>query len=122
MFSKTLAILALCVLPAFTAPPPLVEVQKAKEPIDGRYIITLKEGADRKIHINSFSRQAITHEWDIVNGFAGTFYSSEIETLRSHPDVVSIEEDGLVHTQSTITQYAPSIPRLFYGTKNFTQI
>lgn len=103
MFSKSLAILALCVLPAFTAPSPL-EYQKVKEPTDGRYIITLKEGTDRKFHMDSLSSEAITHEWDLVNGFAGTFDYSKIETLRSHPDVISIEEDGFGHTQTTITQ------------------
>lgn len=122
MFSKILAILALCVLPAFTAPSPLVKVQKAKEPIDGRYIITLKEDADRKTHINSFSSQSITHEWDLVNGFAGSFTSSEVETLRSHPDVVSIDEDGLVRIQTTTSQYVLPIPRLFDCIQSLAQV
>ncbi|KAF9644023.1 serine proteinase [Thelephora ganbajun] len=109
MFSKNLVILALCVLPTFSAPSPLIKVHKAREPVAGRYIVTLKEGTDRQAHINSFSAKAdgsssITHQWDIINGFAGTFSPDEVEALRSRPDVLSIEEDGVVHTQDTATQ------------------
>ena len=96
-----LVILALFVLPAFSAPSPLVRVQKAKEPIAGRHIITFKEGANFQANIDSTS---ITHQWDIINGFAGSFSEAEIEALRSNPDVLSIEEDGVVHTQATVTQ------------------
>jgi len=108
MFHKNLVILALCVLPAFSAPSPLVKVQNAKEPIAGRYIVTLKDGADRQASMGALSRAGggadITHEWDIINGFAGAFSEAEIEALRSNPDVLSIEQDGLVHTQATVTQ------------------
>lgn len=109
MFSKNLVILALCVLSAFSAPSPLVKVQKAEEPIAGRYIVTLKDGASREANVNALSRKfngasSITHEWDIINGFAGTFSAAELEDLRSNPDVASIEEDGLVHTQAVVTQ------------------
>jgi len=109
MFSKNLSILALCVLPAFSAPSPLVNVQKANEPITGRYIVTLKGGASRETNINALSRKvndtlSITHEWDIINGFAGSFSAAHIEALRSNPDVASIEEDGIIHTQTVVTQ------------------
>ena len=107
MFSENLVILALCVLPALSAPSPLIQVHKAKEPVAGRYIVTLKEGANRKAHLNAFSRDikgTITHEWDIINGFAATFSAPQLEDLRSNPDVVSIEEDGLIHAQATVTQ------------------
>ena len=107
MFSKSLVILALCVLPAFSAPSPLIQVDKAKERVAGRYIVILKDGANRKAHLDAFSRDnkgTITHEWDIINGFAATFSALQLEDLRFNPDVVSIEEDGLVHTQATVTQ------------------
>ena len=109
MFSKNLVILALCILPAFSAPSPLVPVQKAKEPIAGRYIVTLKDGASREANVNALSggingASSITHEWTIINGFAGTFSSAELENLRSNPDVASIEEDGVVRTQDDVTQ------------------
>lgn len=109
MFAKNLVILALCVLPAFSAPSPLVRVREAKEPISGRYIIMLKEGADRQANMDSLSgtvngTSSITHEWDIINGFAGSFSAAEMEALKSNSDVLSIEEDGVVHTQANVTQ------------------
>ena len=109
MFSRDLVILALCILSAFSAPSPLLEVQKVKEPIAGRYIVTLKDGAYREASVDALSQtlndaSSITHEWDIINGFAGTFSEAELEALKSNPDVASIEEDGLVHTQAVVTQ------------------
>jgi len=106
MFPKILAILALCILPAFSDPHTPIEVHKAKEPTDGRYIVILKDGISRRDHINSLSRRgilsgnpSITHEWDVINGFGGSFSTSEIESLRSNPDVLSIEEDGRIYPQ-----------------------
>jgi len=109
MFHKNLVILTLCVLPAFSAPSPLVKVHNAREPVAGRYIVTLKDGADHQANVDSLSRKidggsSITHEWDIINGFAGYFSEAEIEDLRSNPDVLSIEEDGIAHIQATVTQ------------------
>ena len=104
MFTNNLVILALCVLPAFSAPSPLVTVQKANEPVAGRHIVVLKEGANRQANTDPFDPSSITHEWDLINGFAGSFTETEVETLRSNPDVLSIEEDGVVHTQTTVTQ------------------
>lgn len=101
MFSKKLIVLALFVLPTFSAPSPLVNVKRVKEPIPGRYLVTLKDGVDRKAHL---SARSATHEWDIVNGFAGNFSTAELQDLRSSPDVASIEEDGLFYSQATLTQ------------------
>ena len=109
MFSKNLIILALYVLTAFSAPSPLVKVQKAKEPIAGRYIVTLKEGINLRANIDALSRKlngssSITQELNIINGFAGSFSPTELEALSSDPGVAFIEEDGLVRTQTVITQ------------------
>ena len=101
MFSKNVAILALCTLPAFSAPSPLIKVRRAEEPVAGRYIVTLKDGVNREAHVRA---RSTTHEWDIINGFAGTFSEAEVEDLRSNPDVAFIEEDGLVRTQAIVTQ------------------
>lgn len=101
--------LVLCVLPVLAAPSPLVSVKKTKNPIPGRYIVTFKNDVGRFVGVSSISRKInpqskITHEWDIVNGFAGTFADADLEVLRSNPDVVSIEEDGYAHTQTVVTQ------------------
>jgi len=104
MLIKNLIILALCVFPAFSAPSPLIKVQKAREPIAGRHIVILKESASRQANIDPFDASSITHKWDIINGFAGSFSEAEVEALKSNPDVLSIEEDGLVYTQATVAQ------------------
>ena len=88
MLVKNLVILALCVLPAFSAPSPLVKVQKAREPITGRHIVTLKESANRQANIDPFDPSSITHKWDIINGFAGSFSEAEVEALRSNIQTV----------------------------------
>lgn len=109
MFTKNLFILTLCILPGFSTPSPLVKVQKVKEPVAGRYIVTLKDGVDREASVSTLSGRisgisSITNEWDIINGFAGTFTATELENLRSDPNVAFIEEDGYVHTQAAVTE------------------
>ena len=120
MFARNLATLSLCILPAFAAPSPPVKVRRSTDPIRGRYIVTLKEGANRQNHIDSCRN--VTHEWDrLVNGFAGFLNDDEVNTLSLHPEVHSIEEDGVVRAQSTTTQYVPSILRLSGGIHKSTQ-
>lgn len=90
--------LALHVLPIFSVHSPLT-IREAEEPITGgRHIVTLKDGVSQEAHIDAMTNGTswITHKWDIINGFAGYFSAEDLERLRSHPDVVSIEEDGLV--------------------------
>jgi len=108
MFSRQFVV-ALCVLPALAAPSPLVSVKKSKNPILGHYIVTLKSDVDRLAGVLSLtskvdSQSKVTHEWDIINGFAGTFTDTDLESLRSDPNVVSIEEDGYAYTQTVVTQ------------------
>jgi len=105
MFTKNLVVLALSILPVFSAPSPLVSVERAEDPLPVRYVVVLKEGASRLDTIDSINAtSSITHEWDIINGFAGTFSTDEVEALKSNPDVLSIEEDGVVRTQHIVSQ------------------
>ena len=54
---------------------------------------------------NKFSPHSqVTHEWDIIHGFAGNFADADLELLKCHPNVVSIEEDGYAHTQAISIQ------------------
>ena len=108
MFPRQFAV-TLCVLPALAVPSPLVSVKKSKNPIPGHYIVTLKDDVDHLAGISSFtskvdSQSKVTHEWDIISGFAGTFTDADLESLRSHPNVVSTEEDGYAYTQTVVTQ------------------
>jgi len=109
MFSKQLIPVVLCVLQALAASSPLVPVKKTNNPVPGQYVVTLKDGVDRVVSVSSLvsdisSDSTITHEWDIINGFAGTFTDADLEILRSLPDVVSIEEAGYVQIQAIKTQ------------------
>jgi hypothetical protein len=73
-FSAIFFTLALLALPALAAPAPLVHVQRAEEPIDGSYIVLLRDdvpstsAAKIMNHLNS---SKITSQWSIINGFAG---------------------------------------------------
>ena len=106
---KFLTILALYLFPAFSIPFPNTTIGRTKEPIPGQYIVILRDGVDRKAYTDTFPRRAdgtssITHEWNIINGFAGDFSRRELEGLMSHPDIVSIEKDGPVRPKAATTQ------------------
>jgi cerevisin len=100
----TLALLALA------APATLVHVQRAEEPIDGSYIVLLRDDVPSpsaaKI-VNQLNSSEVTDQWTIINGFAGNFTPEDLEVLRAHPDVLSIHEDAVVRAAATVTQYIP---------------
>jgi len=109
MFAKQFVTLVLCVLPVLAAPSPLVTVTRTKNGVAGRYIVTLKDDVARSAGVSSANRKmssqsTITHEWDIINGFAGSFTDADLEVLRADPNVKSIDQDGLAHTQAVTTQ------------------
>jgi len=109
MFTKQFVALALCVLPVFSAPSPLVPITRNKDAIDGRYIVTFKDGVTQRAGISSItsklsSQSKITHQWTIINGLAGAFTDADLEVLRSNPNVRSIEQNARVRTASVNTQ------------------
>ena len=109
MFSKQFFALVLCVLPVLAAPSPLVPVKQTKDAIPGRYIVTFKNDVARVAGVSAVTSQIssqskVTHQWDIINGFAGSFTAADLELLRANPNVATIEEDGYAHTQSVVTQ------------------
>ena len=111
MFSTRFIALVLCVLPVFAAPSPLVPVTvtKTKDAIAGSYIVTFKNDVVHSDGVSSItsgisSQSKITHEWNIINGFAGTFTDADLEVLRSNPNVKSIEENGRTHTNGVTAQ------------------
>ena len=103
--------LASLFLPALAMPSPLVKISRAANPVPGRYIVTLKEGTSRSVHVNSIQSNnqststKITHEFDIINGYAGEFSADDLNELRVNPDIASIEEDSVFHTCDTKTQF-----------------
>ena len=88
----------------------LLTVSKTEKSTPGRYIITLKEDVSLATHVSSTQASIastasnITHELDIINGYAGEFTEDDLNDLRAHPEVASIEEDGIVQTCSVVTQ------------------
>jgi len=110
MFSKQFFALTTLLLPALAVPSPLLTVSKVANATPGRYIITLKEGVSRASHLGSVQSKiastpsTITHEFSIINGYAGEFSPDDLNELRTHPDIALIEEDGISHTFVTKTQ------------------
>ncbi|KAJ7292945.1 serine protease [Mycena rebaudengoi] len=94
-----LAALAL-VVPALAAVAPLKTVTRAAEKKAGSYIVTLKAGT---VRIADY--EGATHTYDpLFNGFAANLDTDALNALRADPTVASIEEDGIAHAVSIVTQ------------------
>lgn len=110
MLSKQFLALATLLLPVFAAPSPLVTVSSVEGAVPGRYIVTLKDGASRAAHVSSIQAtiastgSEITHEFNIINGYAGEFSTDALNELRADPDVASIEQEGTCSTSGIKTQ------------------
>ena len=109
MFAKQFVTLVLCVLPVLAAPSPLIPVTKTKDPVAGQYIVVFKDGVTHPTGISSVtskisSQSKITHEWTIINGFAGSFSDADLEVLRANPNVKSIDQGGRAYAQAVSSQ------------------
>lgn len=110
-----LVALAVCALPALAAPSPLLRVSKAENSLSGRYIVTLKQapgtssaGNNVKTFTSTISSASnITHQWEFMGAFAGELSGDDLETLRAHPRVEAIEQDGIMKALATTTQCVP---------------
>ncbi|KAJ3536615.1 hypothetical protein NMY22_g5953 [Coprinellus aureogranulatus] len=76
----------------------------------GRHIVLLKEDTIQGSvlgeisNINRFGSDIeVTHQWDLINGFAGRFDSATLAALKAAPGVTSIVEDGIVHALVSTT-------------------
>jgi hypothetical protein len=117
MIYPKLVALALYALPALAAPSPLLRISKTRSPTPGKYIVTLKQdqGTLDNSSLEAFSNilssaSNITNWWDHMNAFAGDFSDDDVEILRADPRVDAMEEDGIMTTQVSVTQYASSPP------------
>ena len=84
----------------------MLEVQRfSGEKRAGSFIVTFKQGADKKAWLSKRPDVA-THDFDakFLNGFAGRLDDETLRELRANPDVESIAEDGVMHTMATVTQ------------------
>jgi len=91
----------------------LLTVSEVEKSIPGRYIITLKEEVSLAAHVSSTQASIastpsnITHELDIINGYAGEFSEDDLNDLRANPEIASIEQDSTVQTCGVVTQSVP---------------
>jgi len=92
----------------------LLTVSKAEKAIPGKYIITLKEDVPLAAHVSSIETSIastpsnITHDLRLINGYAGNFCEDDLNELRAHPEIDSIEEDGTCQTCYETQSVPPS--------------
>jgi len=118
MFSKQFFAFSTLLLPVLAAPSPVLTVSKAGNPVSDRYIVTLNGGVSLAAHINSIqssvvsTKSRITHEFNLINGYAGEFSVDDLNKLRANPDIAWIEEDGVSRTSFDETQsvHPPHLP------------
>jgi len=99
---STFATLGLFVAASLGAPTSLHSIEAFDGETTGRYIVSVKEGIQRSSLVAQIKQNAtVTHDFDIINGFAGNFDEETLNNLRANPDVVLIAEDGIMHTMVT---------------------
>ncbi|KDR82017.1 hypothetical protein GALMADRAFT_135395 [Galerina marginata CBS 339.88] len=116
---KSSSIFSLCLLAvtALGAIVPLREIEKVDGPTSGRLIVQLKEGASKDAILQHIPQEHVTHNWGIINGFAGNFNNETLAKLRASSDVISIAEDA-IGSVTTIQTNAPwGLARLTSATK-----
>lgn len=92
--------LSLLVASAVAAPTAIHTVETFAGETTGRFLVTLKPGVSKASLLNHVN-VTVTHDWDLINGFAGHLDDDALNALRANPDVQSIAEDGIMHTMTT---------------------
>ncbi|RDB21646.1 Cuticle-degrading protease [Hypsizygus marmoreus] len=110
-FTAVLTAVALAA-PVFAGPTPLRTVEKYQGQTTGKYIVKLKDGASKSAIFSKLKNSTVTHDWKLINGFAGDLDSATVNLLRASPDVEYIAEDGIVHTFVTQTNAPWGLARL----------
>jgi cerevisin len=101
-FSLSFAILILLVASALGAPAALHAIETFSGETTGKHIVTLKQGVNKGDLLQTIKTKVpVTHDWDIINGFAVDCDDATLEALRTSPDVESIAEDGLMYAMAT---------------------
>ena len=59
-------------LPAFASPvAPLHDIDKFSGATTGKYIVKLKDSASKAAILAKINKASVTHDWGLINGFAG---------------------------------------------------
>lgn len=104
LLSFTSGILLALVTSAYASPAVIHTVETYAGETTGRFLVTLKAGVTRSSFLQRLVQNAtITHEWDLINGFAGHLDEDTLNALRANPDVQNIAEDGIMYP--LITQW-----------------
>ncbi|KAF9473509.1 serine protease [Pholiota conissans] len=102
-FISSLFSLALLAVAAVDAATPLRVVEKFHGDTSGRYIVKLKDGVSKSSVLAGIKSAKVTHDWKVINGFAGDLDDAALAALRASPDVEYVSEDGIMHTMTTQT-------------------
>ena len=77
----------------------VISLSAVAEPNFGRYIVTLKDGADAQIMSQQLSKQAGGKRGYVysaaINGFSIEMPRAALNGLKNHPKVNFVEEDAL---------------------------
>ncbi|PFH47791.1 hypothetical protein AMATHDRAFT_6423 [Amanita thiersii Skay4041] len=107
------ALLALFAAPGIAGPTPLRDVLKYSGSTTGKYLVKLKSTASKAALINQIRANAtITHDWTLLNGFAGHLDEHSLNILRASDDVERISEDGIMHTMTVQTDATWGLQRI----------
>ena len=99
---STFATLGLFLATSLGAPTSLHSIEAFDGEKTGRLIVSLKEGVSKTSLVAQIKQNAtVTHDFDIINGFAGNFDEETLNNLRENTDVELIAEDGIMHTMVT---------------------
>ena len=91
-------------LPAQAAAGPLVQVTKATgQAVPGHYIVTVADGVAGSAIASALSVRPTYVYTAALNGFAAQLTDGQVNALQRNPNVVRIEEDGVVHATATQT-------------------
>ncbi|KAG5651221.1 hypothetical protein H0H81_009433 [Sphagnurus paluster] len=119
-FTAVFAAIALAA-PVFATPTTLRTVEKFNGKTSGKYIVKLKEGVSKSKVFSQLKGAKITHDWQVVHGFAGALDEEALNTLRASPDVEYIAEDGIVTTFVTQTNAPWGLARVSQRTRLASQ-
>jgi aqualysin 1 len=115
---------------------PLAGIQRAVEPIPGKYIVVLSNRQDRarvqlaergKVLANRYAASLQTELTGVLDGFVAEMTEQDAAALAADPDVAWVEEDGVVHVDATQTGVGFGLDRIdqlllpLNGTYTFTR-
>jgi aqualysin 1 len=121
--------------PADPGTAPIVGIQRAAEPIPGKYIVVLSnrqralvQGTEHRKALASRYAGSITAELTgTLDGFVAEMTEQDAVALSSDPDVAWVEEDGIVRVDTVQTGVGFGLDRIdqlllpLNGTYNFTR-